>query len=61
VTTEELVQKYQDELKKLVEINEKNDWTPSGDMEFYRQREEVYWAKCALVNEQVRQSRKRAS
>jgi hypothetical protein len=61
MTTEQLSQKYQDELKKLVEINDKHDFSPEGDKEFHRQSNEVYWAKCDLVNAQARESRKRAS
>lgn len=54
-------QKYEDELKKLVEVNEKHDWSLSGDAEFYRQRENVYWAKCALVSAQGRANQVKAA
>lgn len=57
MTAKEAYQKYEAEMRKLVAINEKRDWSPAGEMEFHRQREEVYWAKCALVSAQAREDR----
>lgn len=49
MTIEELREAYDAALRKLVEINEKNDWTPAGDKEFLKQQTEVWWAKEALI------------
>ncbi len=46
---ERLLQVYQDEMKRLIEINEKRDYSKQGDKEFHQQSENVFWAKNALV------------
>lgn len=45
---------YRAELKKLDEINAKNDWTAAGNEEFRRQSDQVWWAKEAVILAQNR-------
>jgi hypothetical protein len=46
---EKLYQEYQNELRKLVQINEKNDFSETGDAEFQKQRNRVDTAKYRLI------------
>ena len=55
MTIEELLKAYENELKKLVEINDRNDFSAAGDAEFLRQRETVKTAKEAIIRAQCRQ------
>lgn len=51
---ERLLQMYQEEMKRLVEINQKRDYSAAGDFEFYAQSEKVYWMKAALVRAELK-------
>lgn len=52
---ERLYQEYQEEVRKLVAINEKHDFSAAGDAEYDRQSNRVATAKYRLVLAQKRQ------
>jgi hypothetical protein len=49
MTHEQLESNYRDALKTLRDLAALREYTPGGDKAFHAQRENVYWAKCALV------------
>lgn len=46
---EQLLETYRAEIRKLVELNEKGDFSPTGNEEFRRQRNVVWWVKEAVI------------
>jgi hypothetical protein len=49
MNVDQLYQEYQNELRKLVQINEKSDFSEQGEREFQRQRNRVDTAKYRLI------------
>jgi hypothetical protein len=44
-----LEMQYRDALKTLRDLRDLRDYTPAGDKAFLQARDNVYWAKAALV------------
>ena len=55
IAVELLLDAYQEELDRLVRINEKNDFSASGDAEFEAQKGRVKDAKEAVIRAENRQ------
>ena len=55
-TVEGMLELYQAELRQLVRINQKHDYSPAGQAEFDRQREQVAQVKRRIIEMEAKRS-----